>query len=104
VHQVQANLQNGSRFHAALVQQGKSQYASSSAARVKSVDLLSPHVASVTYDILSKGSVVLQNVYGHAVNVRGRWLVAAETFCGLLKLQGNAPRACSDPSATALPS
>jgi hypothetical protein len=104
VRQVQANLQNGARFHATIVEQGKSQYAAKSAARVTSVEVLSAQVAAVTYDILSDGSVVLQNVNGHAVRVEGRWVVAAETFCELLKLQGSAPRACSDPAATALPS
>jgi hypothetical protein len=97
-------LQNGARFHDALVAQGKSQYASTSTARVRSVRLLSPNVASVNYDILSNGQPLLQDVHGHAVRQNGRWVVAAETFCGLLKLQGSAPHACSDPSATALPS
>jgi hypothetical protein len=104
VSQVQANLQNGARFHATLVQQGKSQFASTSSARVLSVRLLSPNVASVSYDILSNGQPLLQDVHGHAVRLNGRWVVAAETFCGLLKLQGQAPKACSDPSVTALPS
>jgi hypothetical protein len=104
VTQSQASLQNGARFHAALVQQGKSQYASTSAARVLSVRLLSPDVAAVTYDILSNGQPLLQNAQGHAVRQHGRWVVAAETFCGLMKLQGSAPHACSDPSVTALPS
>ncbi len=102
--QSQAVLQNGARFHAALVAQGKSQYASTSKGRVRSVQLLSPKVASVTYDILSNGQPLLQDVHGHAVRQKGTWVVAAETFCGLLKLQGQAPRACSDPSVTALPS
>jgi hypothetical protein len=102
--QSQAVLQNGARFHDALVAQGKSQYASTSTARVRSVRLLSPNVASVSYDILSNGQPLLQDVHGHAVRQNGKWVVAAETFCGLLKLQGQAPHACSDPSVTALPS
>lgn len=102
--QSQAVLQNGARFHDALVAQGKSQYASTSRARVRSVRVLSPDVAAVNYDILSNGQPLLQNVYGHAVRQNGKWVVAAETFCGLLKLQGQAPHACSDPSVTALPS
>jgi hypothetical protein len=102
--QSQASLQNGARFHATLVAQGKSQYASTSSARVRSVRLLSPRVASVTYDILSGGQALLQNVHGHAVHQGSRWLVAAETFCGLLRLEGDAPHACSDPAVTALPS
>jgi hypothetical protein len=102
--QSQASLQHGARFHATLVAQGKSQYAATSSARVRSVRLISPRVASVTYDILSGGQALLQNVHGHAVRQGSRWLVAAETFCGLLRLEGDAPRACSDPTVTALPS
>jgi hypothetical protein len=104
VAQSQATLQNGAHFHDALVRQAKSQYASTSAARVLTVRLLSPAVASVSYDILSNGQALLQDVHGHAVRQHGRWVVAAETFCGLLQLQGSAPHACSDPSVTALPS
>jgi hypothetical protein len=104
VAQSQASLQNGARFHATLVQQGKSQYASTSSARVLSVRSLSPNVASVSYEILGNGQPLLQNVLGHAVRQNGRWVVAAETFCGLLRLQQQAPRACSDPAVTALPS
>jgi hypothetical protein len=56
------------------------------------------------YDILSDGQALLQNVHGHAVRQGNRWVVAAETFCGLLRLEGDPPRACSDPAVTALPS
>jgi ABC-type phosphate transport system substrate-binding protein len=98
-----AALQHGKRFAAAIKKASKSSFASKSSATVRSVRLQSPHTAKVTFSILVGGQPLLKNAPGYAVRQNGRWQVAAKTFCGLLKLQGGAPKACDNPAVTALP-
>lgn len=101
--QSQAALQHGDKFTATLRAQGKSAYAQQSSATVDSVVMISPNAAAVTFTIKSGGSVLLSKTPGYAARAGGTWQVAARTFCGLFKLQGDAPDACDDPAVTALP-
>jgi hypothetical protein len=57
----------------------------------------------VTFSVESGGSTLLSKAPGYAVKSGATWQVAAQTFCGLLKLEQDAPDACDDPSVTALP-
>ena len=98
-----ASLQHGAAFAATIRRESKNSYAQKSAARVTSVRLLSSDLAAVTFSISSGGQTLLPNSKGNAVKEDGTWKVAARTFCGLLQLQGNAPKACNDPKITALP-
>lgn len=97
-----AALQHGSRFRQAILAESKSPRAQHSGARVTAVSLLRPDVADVHFTVTDKGNPIFPTV-GKAVRVDGRWQVAAQTFCGLLRLTGDAPSACRDPSVTALP-
>jgi hypothetical protein len=101
--QSQAALQNGEMFTKTLEEQSKSSFADKSSAKVDSVHLTSPVVAAVTFTISSGGRTLLSKAPGYAVKTGDTWQVAAQTFCGLLKLQGDAPAACEDASVTALP-
>lgn len=100
-------LQNGPKFAAALRAQAGSQQAKSLTAKIVSIardpQHPSPHVAKVGLSLLSGGQILLPDSPGLAVEVSGRWLVSAQTFCALLQLQGAPPKQCSDPSLTALP-
>lgn len=98
-----ANLQNGAKLKSALIAQAKAGAQQHLGARVTKVSLLSPDSASVVFDLLSSGKVLLPNTPGNAVRVAGHWTVAARTFCGLVQLTGKAPAACSDPSIVDLP-
>ena len=99
-----ADLQNGDKLTAALIQQAKNPVASTLTATVSAVSLENPHVADVTFTLLSKGSPLLSNTPGKAVLVGGTWKLAAETFCGLVAASGTTPAACTDQSVVALPS
>jgi hypothetical protein len=101
--QSQSVLQHGEKFTQALEEQAKSSYARTASAKVDAARLTSPNVAAVTFTVLSNGTALLPGASGYAVRTGGRWQVAAQTFCGLLALQGGAPDACHDPAITALP-
>jgi hypothetical protein len=53
--------------------------------------------------VYSNGKPALPGASGLAVRQGGKWKVAAQTFCQLLTLQGDAPHACNDPKITAVP-
>ncbi|HVU74378.1 MAG TPA: hypothetical protein VHE83_15540 [Mycobacteriales bacterium] len=55
-------------------------------AKVDSVALADECHAIVTYDLSSKGAVVLPGSKGKAVKVNGQWQVSKETFCALASL------------------
>ena len=97
----EAALQHGATFRATLAAEANGH--DDVTASVSSVRLLRPDVASVVFTIKSGGAPLLANSPGYAVRENGRWKVAAQTFCGLLQLQGDAPRACQDPTITTLP-
>jgi hypothetical protein len=94
-------LQHGATFRATLAAEAGGH--DNVTASVSSVRLLRPNVAAVVFTIDSGGSPLLSNSPGYAVRENGRWKVAAQTFCGLLQLQGDAPSACQDPAITGLP-
>lgn len=96
-------LQDGAAFKSALKQQGTSQLAQNSAAKVSKVTLQSPNTAKVVFTILVNGKAMLTDQPGYAVRQNGTWKVAGRTFCALLTLQGSPPPACSTPAATSLP-
>lgn len=98
-----ASLQHGPAFAATIRSESKNSYAKKSAAKVTSVRMLNSNLAAVTFSISSGGKTLLPNATGDAVKENGTWKVAARTFCGLLRLEGTAPQACSDPKITALP-
>jgi hypothetical protein len=91
-------LQLGPEFHAALVTNAKTAAAQKITVTVSNVTLQSPHVAKVTFTVLGNGSALLPNTPGYAVQENGTWKVAAQTFCGLISLQGKAPAACQEPA------
>jgi hypothetical protein len=97
-----AALQHGDRFRQAILAQSKSPRAQHSGARVTAVSMLRPDLAVVHFSVTENGNPIFPTV-GKAVRVGGRWQVAAQTFCGLLQLTGDAPSACRDPGVTALP-
>lgn len=98
-----ADLQHGDKFRAALNAQSSNPAAKNISAQVTKVQLPSPHVAYVTFDLLSGGSPLLKGTHGYAVQEGGTWKVAAQTFCALLQLQNSAPAACKDMSIIAMP-
>lgn len=97
------SLQHGQSFRSEIVAESKKPAAKGSGAKVTAVTMRSADVAKVTFTIYSKGNPALPNASGFAVRENGTWKVAAQTFCQLLTLQGNAPSACKDPKITALP-
>lgn len=90
-----ALLQNGQAFAAVISAQAGSSLAKSVSAKVTSVTVNSPTSATVKYDIVAGSSTLLPNQTGQAVYQGGTWKVGDASFCGLLKLQGTAPSACS---------
>lgn len=97
-----AALQHGTRFRQAILAESKSPRAQHSGARVTAASILRPDVAQVHFTVTEGGNPIFPTV-GKAVRVDGRWQVAAQTFCQLLQLSGDAPSACRDPQVTALP-
>lgn len=97
------SLQNGPAFKQAIVAESKKPAAKGSGAKVTAVTMQSANVAKVTFTVYSNGSPALPGAKGLAVRQGGRWKVAAQTFCQLLTLQGDAPHACNNPKITAVP-
>ena len=96
-------LQHGAEFAQSLEKQAQGSYSKDTTATVSSVQPLRTDVAAVTYSLVSKGTPLLPNVSGFAVRENGTWKVAAQTYCSLLKLQGDVAPACNDKTITALP-
>jgi hypothetical protein len=89
-------LQNGSTFASEIKSSSSYPGASSSAAKVTNVTVISPTQANVTYDILLSGTPVLSNQKGVAVLQGGTWKVGDASFCSLLTLEnaGKTPAVC----------
>lgn len=81
-----ALLERSNELGEALALAGKDPNAAKSAARVQSVSFVSPTEATVTYDLLSSGTVVLPGAMGKVVKEDGAWKVSAQTFCELTAL------------------
>jgi len=92
-------LQDGSAFRAALEAQAKGSLAQGAAAEVSKVSLRSPNTAKVVFSILVNGKALLTDQPGYAVHDGGTWKVAAQTFCGLLTLQGITARGVQHPGS-----
>ncbi len=88
-------LQNGSAFAGAIT--GLASLVSNLGAKVTNVTLTSASTATVTYDLTSGGSSLLNNQTGTAVLQNGVWKVGDASLCGLIKLVpgGAVPSACS---------
>lgn len=88
-------LQNGSAFAGAI--SGLASLVSNLGAKVTNVTLTSATMATVTYDLTSGGSSLLNNQTGTAVLQNGVWKVGDASLCGLIKLVpgGAVPSACS---------
>ena len=95
-------LQHGRTFRSTLNKESHSPSAVDITAKVSQVDVVSKNVAHVTFTIYSGKTTLLPDSKGYAVREGGKWKVAAQTFCGLLQLEGTAPPACKDNSITSL--
>jgi hypothetical protein len=89
-----ANLENGETYRDAIIQQQTSGATRGLSVQVKDVQVTSPTVATVTYDILLSGNVALAGTKGNAVRIDGKWKVSEQHFCVLLSLGQINPPAC----------
>jgi len=81
-------LQDGQRFAAFVNSEAKTSLGAlvlAATAKVSKVVLSAPGKAGVTFTILLGGKPLVKNLSGTAVYAGGRWLVAASTFCSLLR-------------------
>jgi hypothetical protein len=101
--ELESSIQGGSQLSAALATQAKNPLASTLSVSVSKVALLNPDAALVTFRLLSKGKPLLPSSPGYAVKENGTWLLAAQTFCALVQLEGPFPAACNDTAVTNLP-
>jgi hypothetical protein len=104
VAQAEAAIQNGPKLAASIATQAKNPTAKSLSVTVTSVALKNANVANVIFTLNSNGSPLLSNTPGLAVKQNGVWKIAAQTYCGLVASEGQAPAQCSDPKVTDLPS
>ena len=80
-------LEDGAKFRTELNAQAKDPSNAALAAKVTDV-VVSGTSATVTYDLTSKGGVVLLGgSVGEAVKSGGKWLVSKKTYCQLVTLQ-----------------
>ncbi|HVT64961.1 MAG TPA: hypothetical protein VHD81_07395 [Mycobacteriales bacterium] len=81
-------LENGDQLGAAIRVAGMIQHKQkiTEAAKVLHVAFTSPTAATVTYNLLSHGTVLLPNATGQAVLQDGHWKVSQSTFCTLVQL------------------
>jgi hypothetical protein len=82
-----ALLEGGEKFRPELTASAKDPTNAFLHAKVSKV-VVTGAKASVTFDLLTKGEVVLLGgAGGEAVKVGGRWLVSKATYCQLISLQ-----------------
>ena len=82
-----ALLEDGTKFRAELTASSNDPTNKYLVAKVTDVQV-SGTTAAVTYDLLTKGDVVLLGgSTGEAVKVGGTWLVSKKTYCALVSLQ-----------------
>lgn len=92
-------VEKGPQFANTIHAQADSPMATGTTAKVVTVKQESPTRASVTYTISINGTPALQNQQGTAVKSGDTWKVSAQSFCALLKLEGNPPPVCGAPAA-----
>ena len=82
-----ALLEDGATFRPELTAQAKDPTNAPLRAKVTDV-VINGTSATVTYDLTSKGGVVLLGgSTGEAVKIGGKWLVSKKTYCALVTLQ-----------------
>jgi hypothetical protein len=101
--EVENSVQNGAALTGAVANVNHSQYQGHSGVKVTKVEMQSPVVAKVTFDVSLDGQVILPNASGYAVKIGGDWKLAATTFCQLLTIEGTKTDLCKDPKETAFP-
>ncbi|WP_040699760.1 hypothetical protein [Nocardia vinacea] len=89
-----AAVEKGQVFAPVLQAQAGNPQAQGTSATVSAVKPLDATHADVTYTLLVAGNPVLPDQLGQAVKDGSQWKVTAETFCGLLVLQGGQSPAC----------
>ena len=98
-----AVLQDGPAFATDIASLAASPLTKGLSVSVTGVTLNTPTKATVKFNLLMSGKVLLAGQTGFALLQGGTWKVAADTLCGLLSLQGKGvPPACTSPAA-ALP-
>jgi hypothetical protein len=90
-----ALLENGSRFASLLKTIDSFSLAKQVKATVSKVVLNGSDSATVTYSVTLSGQPVLHDTKGTAVRIGNVWKVGTASFCGLVKLEGASPKACS---------
>ena len=90
-----ALLQNGGSFATAISALAKLPLASGIGSMVTGVTLTSATTAAVNYNIVSGGTSLLSGQKGTAVYQDGTWKVGDPSLCGLIRLTGSVPAACS---------
>lgn len=88
-----ALVQDGSAFAQVIHGQAGNSLAATATAKVSSVKIKGD-TAAVTYTIYVGGQPALKNQKGEALLQGGTWKVGAESFCGLLSLEGTKVPAC----------
>ena len=83
-------LENGQQYTEELETQAASPMGQAASVAVSAVKITSPSTADVAYTILLAGTPALPNQTGQAVLQDNVWKVSAQTFLGLLALQGGA--------------
>lgn len=91
-------LQKGPQFKDTILQHKKSVLAQHASTKVTKVKLVNPKKAKVTYTVSTSGTPVLRNQHGEALKINGTWKISAASFCSLLHLQGQHPKACPSSS------
>lgn len=88
-----ALVQDGSAFAQVIHSQAGNSLAATATAKVLSVKVKGK-TAAVTYTVYVGGQPALKNQKGEALLQDGTWKVGAESFCGLLSLEGTKVPAC----------
>jgi len=98
-------IQDGAAFLDTMQAEAKNPTAATLSIQIATVTVTSANQATVLFTLLVSGSPVLAGQKGYAVRENGTWVVAGDTFCGLLAAQGpsSVPNTCSMAAATSLP-
>lgn len=89
-------VQDGKAFSKVISGQSSDSLAKSATAKVSSVKITGTK-AAVTYTIYLAGQAALKNQKGEAFLQGGTWKVGAQSFCGLLSLEGTKVPVCTPP-------
>jgi hypothetical protein len=90
-----ALLEDGSTLGAAIKAAQKLAGTGKESSKTESVTITGAGTASVVFDLLVNGKVVLPKSDGLAVYQNGKWVVAKSTFCTLVSLGGSTPPGCT---------